>query len=86
MMKKQVLSVRDVDEEAWREFRAKITEEGLKTGEALSQAMRIWLKEKELGKTKRDSRRLLTIKSVQVGKGKVRWSEEIDKTLYGSDI
>ena len=84
-MKKQVLSVRDVDEAAWRRFRAKISEEGLKTGEALSEALRIWLREKELQKNNRDPRKLLTIKSVRIGKSEVRWSEEIDKVLYGSD-
>lgn len=76
--------MRDVDEEAWRKFRARTTEEGLKTGDALTQAMKIWVKEKESQNTKPNPKLLLKVKSVTIGKEKVRWSEEIDKTLYGS--
>jgi hypothetical protein len=80
------LSVRDVDEEAWRKFRAKTAEEGLKTGDALTQAMRIWIKEKkkEARDAKPNPKRLLQVKPVNFGKKKVKWSEEIDETLYGS--
>ncbi len=85
-MKKQILTVRDVDEEAWRRFRARTEEEGLKTGDALSQAIKIWVKEKEEESQERkpNPKLLLKIKPVIVGKAKVvRWSEEIDETLYG---
>ncbi len=44
---KEVLTVRDVDEEVWRKFRAKTEEEGPKTGQALNEALDIWIKEKE---------------------------------------
>lgn len=86
-MKKQILTVRDVDEDAWRKFKAKTVEEGLKTGDALTQAMKVWVKEKESeSASKADYKKLLAIKPVTVGtKGKkVKWSEEIDETLYGS--
>jgi hypothetical protein len=82
-MKKHVLTVRDVDSAAWRKFRAKIAEEGLKTGDAITQAMKIWIKEKEAKASKPDPRLLLKVKPITVGKKQVRWSEEIDKTLYG---
>ena len=87
-MKKQILTVRDVDEEAWRKFRAKTEEKGLKTGDALTQAMRIWIKQKEddeLLDRRPNPKLLLKIKPVTVGrKGTlVRWSEQIDETLYG---
>ncbi|MGI0086312.1 MAG: hypothetical protein ACREBQ_14640, partial [Nitrososphaerales archaeon] len=73
-----------VDEKAWRRFRAKISEEGLKTGDALTQAMKIWIKEKESRLARPNPELLLGIKPVTIGKKKVRWSEEIDETLYGS--
>ena len=85
-MKKEILTVRDIDEEIWRKFRARTAEEGLKTGDALSQAMKIWVKErKESEESKKPNPKLLLkVKAVRVGKGeKVRWSEEIDETLYG---
>jgi hypothetical protein len=86
-MKKQILTVRDVDEKTWRKFRARTAEEGLKTGDALSQAMKIWVNERqESGRiTKPNPRLLLKVRAVSVGKKKVRWSEEIDETLYGRD-
>ncbi|MDG6994380.1 MAG: hypothetical protein JRN52_00535 [Nitrososphaerota archaeon] len=86
-MKKQILTVRDVDEEAWRKFRARTEQEGLKTGDALSQAMITWVKEKEEAEIEKkpNPRLLLKIKPVTVGTGKVvKWSEEIDETLYGA--
>ena len=82
-MKKHVLTVRDVDSAAWRKFRAKIAEEGLKTGDAITQAVKIWIKEKEAKASKPDPRLLLKVKRITVGKKQVRWSEEIDETLYG---
>ena len=84
IMKKQILTVRDVDEAAWRRFRAKTAEEGLKAGDALTQAMKIWVKEKDAGESKPDPKLLLDIKSIRIGNKKVRWSQEIDETLYGS--
>ena len=84
VMRKQNLTVRDVDEEAWRKFRARTAEEGLKTGDALTQAIKIWVKEKEAQGVKPNPRLLLNVKPITIGKTKVRWSEEIDETLYGS--
>jgi len=81
-VRKEILTVRDVDGDAWRKFRARTSEEGLKAGEALTQAMRLWIKERETGE-KPNPKNLLRIKPVKVGTKKVRWSEEIDQTLYG---
>jgi hypothetical protein len=83
VMPKEMLTVRDVDHDAWRKFRAKTSEEGLKAGEALTQAMRLWMKEKEARETRPDPRNLLKVRPIKVGRKKVRWSEEIDETLYG---
>jgi hypothetical protein len=83
IMKKQILTVRDVEEAAWRRFRAVTAEEGLKAGDALTQAMKIWIKEKESRVSKPDPKLLLRVKQVTIGKKKVKWSQEIDETLYG---
>jgi len=83
-MKKEILTVRDVDEQEWRRFRARTAEEGLKTGDALTQAMKLWVKERESQRMKPDPRLLLKVKPITIGRKKVRWSEEIDETLYGS--
>ena len=42
------------------------------------------VKEKESQGTKPNPKLLLKVKPVTIGKEKVRWSEEIDETLYGS--
>ena len=85
-MKKQILTIRDVDEVAWRQFRAKSAEKGLKTGDALTQAIRIWIEEKQESQKSPNPRLLLKVRPVKLGKNKkVRWSEEIDAVLYGSD-
>ena len=84
-MKKHILTIRDVDEEAWRKFRARTAQEGMKTGDALSQAIITWVKEKEESEIEKkpNPKPLLKIRPVTVGRGKVvRWSEEIDETLY----
>jgi len=83
-MRKEILTVRDVDEQEWRRFRAKTAEEGLKTGDALTQAMKLWVKERDSQRKKPDPNLLLKVKPITIGRKKVRWSEEIDETLYGS--
>ncbi len=85
-MKKQILTVRDVDEVAWKRFRARALEEGVKTGDALTEAMQVWLEQRTNNHSKRpDQGLLLKIKPVVIGtrKKKVRWSEEIDEIVYG---
>jgi fatty acid/phospholipid biosynthesis enzyme len=82
-MIKGVLTVRNVDEQAWRKFKAKIAQEKLKAGEALTQAIETWVKEKEAKEMKPNAGLLLKARPLKVGKKKVRWSEEIDETLYG---
>ena len=82
-MNKEVLTVRDVDEEVWRRFRAKTEEEGMRTGQALSQALDYWIKQKERKSVRLDPRRFLKVQGlVRAGK-RVEWSKEIDKVLYG---
>ena len=72
------LSVREVDENVFREFKAEAVREGMPIGKALSLAMNQWLKQH-----KKPLRSVLDFKPVNLGKGTERLSEEIDKTLYG---
>lgn len=79
--------MRNVDEDVLRKFKAKTMEEKIKMGEALTEAMKIWVKERE--KTiKPDPKNFLKLRGIikVKGKKKVRWSEEIDKTLYGAEL
>ena len=81
-MKKELITIRNVDEEVLRKFKAKAMEERMKMGQALTQAMKRWLREK--GKTKVNPRMLLKIKPFDWGPGTEKTSEEIDEILYGS--
>lgn len=79
----KIVAVRDLDEETFRKFRAIAIEEKMKTGEALTMAMKRWIREKEAEKPKPDARNLLKISGIIKTKKKVRWSEEVDEFLYG---
>lgn len=81
-MKKDITTVRDVDEETLKKFKARAIEEGMKMGKALTEAMEKWLKEKD--KTDLDPKQLLRIKPFDWGAGTERTSKEIDEILYGS--
>ncbi len=71
------LSVRDVDEEAFKEFKAAAVKNGMKLGGALNLAMEIF-------KDKLERKRKFTeLKPIKGGKGTERVSEEVDKILYG---
>jgi hypothetical protein len=82
-MKKELLTVRNIDEEIWRKFKAKTAEQKLRTGDALTEAMEVWIEEKENKKARPDPRNFSKLAGFIKTKKKVRWSEEIDKTLYG---
>ena len=83
MPRTKTVAVRDLDEETFRKFRALAIEERMKTSEALTLAMKKWIKEKKATKTKPDSRNLNKLNGIIKTKKKVRWSEEIDEFLYG---
>ncbi len=77
-MAKMQLSVKDVQESVFREFRAESVREGLKVGEALTLAMKFWLDQK--GKKPRMD--ILGLKPSDWGKGTERTSENMDRILY----
>ncbi len=78
-MKKEMVTVRDVDEQVLREFKARATKEKMKMGKALTEAMKRWLSEKE--KTV-DPKVLLRAKPFDWGPGTERTSQKIDEILY----
>jgi len=79
----KTFAVRDMDGETFRKFRALAIEERMNTGEALTIAMRAWIKEKEGGKKRSDPKNLRKISGIIRTKDKVKWSEEVDEFLYG---
>lgn len=72
------VSVKDVDEQMFREFKAESVRDGLNIGKSLTQAMKLWLDRKE----KKPRMSILNLKPKDWGKGTERASEEIDKILY----
>ena len=80
---KTLIAVRNVDRETFRKFRAKSIEKGVPLGDAMTKAMRHWLNE-EPRKRPDPSKFRDMIGSVKT-KGPVRWSEEVDEILYGTE-
>ena len=79
----KITAIRDLDEETFRKLRAAAIEENMNVGDAMNAAMKKWLAEKGK-KQKPDPKNFLKMKGfINPGK-KVRWSEEIDETLYGA--
>ncbi len=81
-MVKTLIAVRGVDEETFRKFRALSIEERMKLGDALTGAMKRWINEKRVTR-KHNPKNLMNISGIIKTKEKVRWSEEVDKILYG---
>ncbi len=73
------ITIRGLQENVFREFKAKAAREGMKLGDALSIAMEKWSKESK----KEKGAKLSDLKPFNWGKGTERTSEEIDKILYG---
>ena len=73
------ITVRGVDEEVFRRFKARAVEEGMRLGEALTQAMEMWLQQRNL----KPKARLLDIRPFNWGEGSKRVSVEIDRIIYG---
>lgn len=81
-MRKNLITVRDVDEKILRNFRAHAIQKKMKMGEALTDAMRIWIK--QAGPEGTDPKILLKAKPSDWGRDTHKTSKEIDKILYGS--
>ncbi len=72
------LSVKDVNEAVFREFKAESVREGLKIGKALTLAMELFIEKKE----KKNKMSLLNLKPKSWGKSTKTLSEEIDRVIY----
>ncbi len=81
-MEKTFISVRDVDTEAFKKFRAMSIRERLKLGEALTIAMKKLMEEKKDTNVK-GARHLLSLKPFHFGKENRKLSTEVDAILYG---
>lgn len=73
------ITIRDLDEAVYKRFKAKAVEEGMKLGEAITQAMEMWIRERSV----KPKGSLLDIKPFNWGEGTERVSVEIDRILYG---
>jgi len=80
-VKKNMITVRGVDEEVLRKFKATITVDKMKMGQALTKAMKYWIKQKERSE-KIDSSPLFKIKPFDWGRGTEKTSKEIDDIVY----
>jgi hypothetical protein len=72
------VTIRDLDEVTFKKFKAKAIEEGMKLGEAMTQAMALWIKQRNI----KQKASLLDVKPFNWGKGTEKTSIEIDKILY----
>ncbi len=80
-MKKNMITVRDVDEEVLRKFKAVITVDKMKMGQALTKAMKDWIRQKERSE-RIDSSPFFKFKSFDWGRGTEKTSKEVDDILY----
>lgn len=79
---KDTIVVRKVNKRVYKRFKQKALEEETNIGEAVTEAMEHWLEEKRI-EEKIDIKNILKLNGlIKTGK-KVRWSEQIDQTLYG---
>ena len=72
------LSVKNVDNDVFREFKAASVKEGFTVGNALTLAMRLWIERRK----KKFKMSLLDIKIGNWGEGTEKTSEKIDDVLY----
>ncbi len=77
-----IITVRDVEEQVFREFRTKAVSRGMKTGIAANEAFREWARKDEPKKLKKRSF-FDMVKPWDWGPGSENSSMEIDKNVYG---
>ena len=79
-MKKDLITVRDVDDGVLVTFKAKATEHKMKMGKALTEAMQVWIRAKE--HTKKGGKVFAKSRSFDWGKDTEKTSSQIDSILY----
>ncbi len=71
------ITVRDVDKQVFKEFKANAVQQGLNVGSALTLAMEKFLSQQKKVK-------FTSLKPVRWGAGTEQVSEEVDNILYGA--
>lgn len=77
-----VLVVRKINKSLYNKFRERALEEHRNVGDALNQAMAEWIKAQD-EKRKLHIERILNLNGLVKTDMPVKWSEEVDETLYG---
>ena len=72
------VTIKNVKEEVFREFKAESVRERLKIGDSLTLAMKLWLERSR----KKPRMSILNLKPKDWGKGTERLSENIDRAVY----
>jgi len=72
------VTIRDLDGTVFSRFEARATEEGVKLGEALTQAMEMWMRQKRM----KPLAKLSDMKPFSWGSGTEKTSAEVDRILY----
>ena len=82
--KNDLLVVRKINKAIYNKFRQRALEEHRNVGDALNQAMVEWL-QKQDERVKPRIERILNLNGIVETKIPVKWSEEVDETLYGEE-
>ena len=77
-----ILVVRKVNKNLYNKFRERALEEHRNVGDALNQAMVEWLQKQDERK-RLHIERILNLNGIVKTKKPVKWSVEVDETLYG---
>lgn len=80
-MSETFIGVRNVDEDIFRKFKVAMLAQKMKLGTALTKAMSNYMQQHET-QNKPRTVNLINMKLIRLDR-KVRWSKEIDETLYG---
>jgi hypothetical protein len=82
-MENEMIVIRNPNKKVYKRFKQLAAEEDMSMGKAITEAMIAYINKKASQKQKIDIKNLQKLEGfIKPGK-KVRWSEEIDKTLYG---
>lgn len=84
-MESETVVIRKVNKSVYRRFKEKAVEADTTMGDAVTEALSYWLEQKQKRKNP-DPKLLLKLKGIIKTKKPVRWSEEIDQTLYGGRL
>lgn len=82
MAEQKEVVIRKVDSDIYRKLKQAAVEEDITMGYAITEAIIQWLEIRER-KAKLDSTKLLKLNGIVTAGKRVRWSEQVDKIVYG---